>query len=555
VEPVNSAADTAVSDSGPVIDPGPTTGAAFSRRSALRAAAVGGALAAAPVTLAVPSAAAATDAGPVSAGVPAGTPVIWRQPEKLGAPPVDGLHLTFGDDPSREMWVSWSTVAPISKPTVRYGTADGGYGQVAHAETRTYTDAASSTEVYVHHAHLRNLKPNTTYIYAALGEGVLPDAGTFRTAPSGRVPFTFTSFGDQSVPTVSWLPGTGSYTSGISGLASPASADIVHGIEQIQPLFHLLNGDLCYANISDDRVRTWNSFFANNTRSTRHRPWMPAAGNHENEKGNGPIGYESYLTRFALPGNGSADWDGLWYAFTVGSVRVIVLQNDDVALQDGGDSYVSGYSGGEQKAWLEKQLKAARKSKDVDWIVVCMHQVMVSSSDANGADLGIRQNWGPLFDQYEVDLVLCGHEHDYERSLAVRGTVSGSETLTPNPVSSATDDIDTSKGTVHMILGGGGTNSPTNSKFFTDGTGKVLTAVGAVGSNGKKTPTYVFEEAVWSGFRDLTHPYGFAAFDVDPGTSRGGQTSIRVTYFTVAQPNGAVAPLESFVITRKRSDG
>ncbi len=234
---------------------------------------------------------------------------------------------------------------------------------------------------------------------------------------------------------------------------------------------------------------------------------------------------------------------------------MIVLQNDDVALQDGGSSYVSGYSAGAQKVWLEKQLKAARKSKDVDWIVVCMHQVMVSSSNANGADLGVRENWGPLFDQYEVDLVLCGHEHDYERSLAVRGTVPGSETLTPNPVSSATDNIDTSKGTVHMILGGGGTNSPTNGSFFTDGTGKVITAVGAVGSNGKKTPTYVFEEVVWSGFRDLTHPYGFASFDVDPGTVRGGQTSIRVTYFTVSQPDGAIAPLESFVVTRKRSDG
>ena len=36
-----------------------------------------------------------------------------------------------------------------------------------------------------------------------------------------------------------------------------------------------------------------------------------------------------------------------------------------------------------------------------------MHQVMISSSDANGADLGLREAYGPLFDQYGVDLVLC----------------------------------------------------------------------------------------------------------------------------------------------------
>ena len=521
----------------------------------MRAVAATGALASAPVAVAAPALAAATESS--ASVIPSGTPMLWRQPSKLGAPPVDGLHLTFGDDPTREMYVSWSTVTPISKPRVSYGTPDDGYGQEVRAETRTYLDAASNREVYVYHAHLRDLRPDTTYIYAAFGEGVLPDAGTFRTAPTGRVPFTFTSFGDQSVPTVSWLPGatTGAYSAGISGLASPSSGDIVHGIEQVQPLFHLLNGDLCYANISDDRVRTWNSFFANNTRSTRYRPWMPAAGNHENEKGNGPIGYQAYLSRFALPSNGSADFNGLWYAFTVGSVRVIVLQNDDVALQDGGDSYVSGYSGGAQRAWLESQLRAARSSRRIDWVVVCMHQVMISTSDANGADLGIRQTWGPLFDQYGVDLVLCGHEHDYERSLAVRGTVSGSETLTPNPVSTATDDIDTSKGTVHMVLGGGGTNSPTNGKFFTDGTGKVLTAVGAVGANGKKTPMYFSEQAIWSAFRDLTHPYGFAAFDVDPGSRPGGQTSIRVTYYTVSQPNGDIAPLETFTLHRTRSDG
>ncbi len=558
MEPTNSPSARSAGAALP-LTAGSESASALSRRSALRAVAVGGALAAAPVAAAAPaSASVSTSAADSGASVvPAGAALLWRQPEKFGAPPVDGLHLTFGGDPSREMYVSWSTVTPISKARVRYGTPDDGYGHEVRAETRTYIDAASNREVYVHHAFLHNLRPDTTYIYAAFGEGVLPDAGTFRTAPTGRVPFTFTSFGDQSVPTVSWLPGaaTGGYSSGISGLASPTSADIVHGIEQVQPLFHLLNGDLCYANISNDRVRTWNSFFANNTRSARYRPWMPAAGNHENERGNGPIGYQAYLTRFALPGNGSADWSGLWYAFTAGSVRVIVLQNDEVALQDGGDSYVNGYSSGEQRRWLEAQLSAARASRQIDWIVVCMHQVMISTSDANGADLGIRQAWGPLFDQYEVDLVLCGHEHDYERSLAVRGTVPGSETLAPNPVSAATDDIDTSKGTVHMVLGGGGTNSPTNGKFFTDGTGKVITAVGPVGANGKRTPTYVFEQATWSAFRDLTHPYGFAAFDVDPGSRPGGQTSIRVTYYTVSQPYGDITPLESFTIHRKRSDG
>lgn len=533
----------------------------LSRRSALRAAALTGTLAAAPVILAEPSAsaAAATDSaagsGPGSASAAAQpSPLLWKQPARLGAPPVSGLHLTFGADPSREMTVSWSTAASVADPRVRYGTPDGGFGRQVRAETVTYTDSESKIECYIHHARLTGLRPGATYVYAAEADGVLPEAGTFETAPVGRTPFTFTSFGDQAVPGSTWSASSGGYTAELATLAAPSAADVVDGIEQVRPLFHLLNGDLSYASLSADRVRTWNEFFTNNERSARRRPWMPSPGNHENELGNGALGYDSFRTRFAVPSNGSADFEGLWYAFTVGSVRVVVLANDDVALQDSGDSYVNGYSGGRQRAWLEKQLAAARGSREIDWIVVCMHHVIISTANANGADLGVRQNWGPLFDRYEVDLVVCGHEHDYERSYAVRGTVSGSETLTPNPVSTQTTNIDTGQGTVHMVLGGGGNSYNTNTMFYADGQAKVITAVSGPAGSGKRTPTYVMEDAVWSAYRDEEHPYGFAAFDVDPGTEPGGTTSIRVTYYNVLQPYGGLEKLETFTLHRRRSD-
>ena len=143
-------------------------------------------------------------------------------------------------------------------------------------------------------------------------------------------------------------------------LGSPAAGDTTLGVERLRPLFHLLNGDLCYANLADDRVRTWWDFWENNSRSARNRPWMPAAGNHENELGNGPIGYRAYQTYFSLPpATDQTDLTrGLWYAFTAGSMRVISIANDDVVYQDGGNSYVRGYSKGAQKTWLEKELAA-----------------------------------------------------------------------------------------------------------------------------------------------------------------------------------------------------
>ena len=127
---------------------------------------------------------------------------------------------------------------------------------------------------------------------------------------------------------------------------SPAAGDTTLGVERLQPLFHLFNGDLCYANLAEDRVRTWWDFWENNSRSARKRPWMPSAGNHENELGNGPIGYQAYQTYFSVPeAEGQTDLTrGLWYAFTVGAVRVVSIANDDVVYQDGGNSYVRGYS-------------------------------------------------------------------------------------------------------------------------------------------------------------------------------------------------------------------
>jgi hypothetical protein len=55
--------------------------------------------------------------------------------------------------------------------------------------------------------------------------------------------------------------------------------------------------------------------------------------------------------------------------------------------------------------------------------------------------------------------------------------------------------------------------------------------------------------------RNAAHAYGFAAFEVDPGSGPGSLTRIKVTYFDVVGPGGAVTPFESFTLTRPRRDG
>ena len=526
------------------------SGLELSRRKLLAAAGIGGAMAATPL-INIAGAAAA----PASVARPSSDPVA--------TPPVAGLHLQFGGDASSEMVASWHTLQPVRHARVLLGHLDGKLEQTVAATESRYTDAKSGRAVYAYHARLGRLQANTAYLYSAVHDGAEPEFGTFRTAPRGRAPFTFTSFGDQGTPTLGkkYAPPEGVTIPNPplvnDNLGSPAASDTTLGVERLRPLFHLLNGDLCYANLAEDRVRTWWDFWANNSRSARNRPWMPAAGNHENELGNGPIGYLAYQTYFSLPpaAGQSEAMRGLWYAFTAGSMRVISIANDDVCYQDGGNSYVRGYSKGAQKAWLEKELAAARADRNVDWLVVCMHQVAISTVDKfNGADLGIRQEWVPLLDKYAVDLVVCGHEHHYERSHPIRGQQSNA-TLTPIPTATTTDVIDTTKGTVHMVIGGGGTSVPSNQLFFDPPACRVITAVGEPESpNGKRPPIYVKEDAPWSAVRNAAHAYGFASFALDPGSERGGPTTIKVTYYDVVGTDGQLAPFETFTLRRPRRD-
>jgi hypothetical protein len=442
-----------------------------------------------------------------------------------------------------------------------------------HADVKTYTDAMTLETVWTYHARLDDLNPDTRYVYEVLADGADPVPGSFRTAPRGRAPFRFTSFGDQAIPAA---VGPGKQV----GPHTPNAGYVVDAIGALdrQPLFHLLNGDLCYANVSDDPVATWRSFFHTNMPSASRLPWMPAAGNHENEVGNGPQGYRTYQTWFSLPDNDQRGiWQGNWYSFKVGSVAVVSLNNDDVCYQQGSfspyreanmmdpaanrDDYIRGYSAGAQKAWLEDTLARLRRDDDVDWIVVCMHQVAMSSANFNGADLGIREEWLPLFDRFGVDLVVAGHEHHYERTHPVRGAAhtnlspAGKDLLTPLAQTVGPDTVvDTSKGTVHMILGGGGHSSATPPASFDDATHGVVIYDVTAPSGGSRTTLKVLQEpSAWSAHRDLTYEYGFGVFDVDPGTPKG-MTSITFTYYGASAGMADYAPRDSITLTRPRSD-
>src|SRR5215469_7871664 len=467
-----------------------------------------------------------------------GAPALVRQPDAVGAPGPGQVHVQFGAEAASQVAVSWATPVAVARPRLRLGRDVGEFGREVPAEERTYTEALTGQTVWTYHARLDGLAPDQHYVYQVLNDGGAPVSGMFRTGPRGRSRgFRFTSFGDQSIPAAVGL-GLGPWTAN-AGFIVPA-------VEALDPLFHLFNGDLCYANVSDDPVATWTSFFTNNTRSAANRPWMPAAGNHENEVGNGPQGYLSYQTRFELPDNDDVCLqDGGFSAFRRDHVPTYVSNGDN--------PYIIGYSSGEQRQWLEGELAMARRSDEIDWIIVCMHQVSMSSAHFNGADLGIRQNWLPLFDQYGVDLVVAGHEHHFERSFPVRGVLPGSALLTPAPQSSDPSLMDTSLGTVHMIIGGGGHSAATPvSAFDNPHDGVLITSVGSGSPQAAHPSITTTEPAPWSAYRDLVTPYGFASFDFLPHEP-GGTTSITVTHYGAELGSPDYTQRDQFVMRKSIS--
>ena len=537
-------------------------------------------------------------AGPASAA--ASSPASRASADASADGTPEQIHLTWGDDPARSVVVSWASPGQAVGARVQVG------GRVFAAEERVYTDGLNGVTVYTYHARVHTLRPAATYAYTVTADNDAnaadPFSSAFTTAPEGRAKFRFTSFGDLATPVTAWV------------LSYGQSAYAVGAVESFQPLFHLLNGDLCYADLNPMvQPAVWRDFGINNQSSAANRPWMPAPGNHEIEFNNGPQGFTSYLTRYTLPSNGEPQFEGRWYSFQVGSVLFVSLSADDVVYQDAGplvsgpaalvpaagtgnepiepgtSFYVHGYSGGEQTSWLEKTLRQGRQDPSVDWIVVQMHQCPCSSSKTgNGSDAALRAAWLPLFDRYQVDLVLSGHDHDYERSFPVRGfdhnagtvTATGAavDTWRPQPVTTVdSGTFDTSEGTVYLILGCGGTSANLDIYGLDTADGDTQARVFIAANRPIPSPTTpgVFvrvgaqatEDAIWSARRDTETGYGIAVFDVDPGSPASGQTSITVTHYHAlgadpvnpntgakGAPTGDYTVFETFTLVRPRSD-
>ncbi|MFI2620203.1 purple acid phosphatase family protein [Streptomyces sp. NPDC018584] len=363
---------------------------------------------------------------------------------KLVAP--FGRHLAFGADPRTQMRVSWQVPLAVKSPYVRVGPKPWELSQKIEAEVRdlhtpSLSEKLPAVEQYYLHAALDGLEPGTTYYYGVGHDGFDPASperlatvGSFRTAPARAEKFVFTAFGDQGV----------SYH-------ALANDQVILGQN---PAFHLHAGDICYADTTghgEDSdtydARVWDTFLAQTETVAKSVPWMVTTGNHDMEAWYSPNGYGGQTARWSLPENGFAPRSAPGvYSFTYGNVGVVALDANDVSYEIPANR---GYSDGKQTAWLDKRLGELRAKDGIDFVVVFFHHCAYSTS-RHASDGGVRDAWLPLFTKHQVDLVVNGHNHVYERTDAIKGGEVGK----PVPVGASTDP--TRDGIVYVTAGGAG---------------------------------------------------------------------------------------------------
>lgn len=300
----------------------------------------------------------------------------------------DQIMLTWSQDPSTTQTIQWRTNTEVDDGVVSYQEQslherlNRPKPQEAIADTKRLVTPrlANDDVVHLHSVSLTGLKPATSYVYTVGCASGSDRSGThkFTTAPKGSKPFSFVYMGDVQRRFERW--------STLLGNAYRQRPDVA---------FYMLAGDL--VNYAMDRDQ-WDALFAAAGGVMAHRPIVPALGNHEYR---GWDAENLYLDLFVLPDDGPVGERA--YRFEYGNALFLVL-----------DSNLPPET---QSAWLEAQLKKT----EATWKFAIYHHPAYKSTPNRGERTWLLDTWGPIFDEYHLDMVFTGHDHTYLRTHPMRG--------------------------------------------------------------------------------------------------------------------------------------
>ncbi|HEY5924173.1 MAG TPA: metallophosphoesterase [Kofleriaceae bacterium] len=260
--------------------------------------------------------------------------------------------------------VGWVTTQPAGA-NVRITTPPGELLATTAATVEDYTlrtDAESQMWSAV-----TTLEPSFVYCYELVDDTQAMVGRTgFRTAPTADAQqVRFLAFGD----------------SGGGGSDQYALLEQMYTVPY-DLMIH--TGDLAYDSGTIGQVE--DTVFAVYEDLFRNIPFFPASGNHDY----GTMQGAPFRDVFNLPGNEK------WYSYDFGHVHFVALDTEA--------DYTT------QMAWLDQDLAA----NTLPWKVIYMHRPPYSSG-THGSDTTLRNKLAPIAEKYGVQLVLAGHDHNYER--------------------------------------------------------------------------------------------------------------------------------------------
>jgi hypothetical protein len=236
-----------------------------------------------------------------------------------------------------------------------------------------------------HEAALTGLTAQTEYTYRVSVRGIVLTEGSFRTAPPiGGGQATFVAFGD-------------------SGTGSVQQRKLAVLLAGERPNLLLHTGDVAYQSGSLKELQDY--FFGVYGGWLAGRSVAPSMGNHDNATNEGA----AYLNSFVLPLNAPAGVQERYYSFDFGPVHFVALDTERAFIDSGLRA--------EQVSWLRADLAATTQP----WKIVFFHKPPYDSGPHHAPVLAVRQAFGPVFEEFGVQLVLSGHEHIYERTVPWQG--------------------------------------------------------------------------------------------------------------------------------------
>ena len=186
-------------------------------------------------------------------------------------------------------------------------------------------------------------------------------------------------------------------------------------LESLDMVFY--SGDMLNWIGSEERI--FNGFLdVSVNRFASEKPFIYVRGNHETR---GPNAREL----FSYFPHSSGKY---YYAFSHGNVRFVIMDSGEGKVDNhpvyAGLTDFDQYRT-EQEQWLRKEVQS-NDFKNAQYKIVIFHIPPFTNSQGHGG-IDVTEKWGPVLNDANIDLLICGHHHRYSSGTTLQKIVPATD--------------------------------------------------------------------------------------------------------------------------------